>query len=149
MVLVLVDQPERKPVPTTLHYLDFATYGTFRSSRSPSKYFEKDPHASWHHLHLGDDFFNYLVLDAFRIDLFAPIRILASTNHPKSLHAEFTIAERNTRIACWYKPVVRRLFAMGEPLILSTWLTDELATRLDARKKAEPIDLPKSIVLRP
>jgi hypothetical protein len=72
-----------------------------------------------------------------------------STSHARSLHAEFTIFEGQTRVACWYRPVVKRLFWMGYPLELHSWLTPELEERIELSRRYDPGTLPKTVVLEP
>jgi len=112
-----------------LHYLRLADYGK-NSIAASTAIFDNDPSISTRVVSVGGHTSSCSFISDFCIDQAHPIRVIGSTSHARSLHAEFTIFEGQTRVACWYKPVVKRLFWMGYPLELHSWLTPELEERI-------------------
>ena len=70
-------------------------------------------------------------------------------NGTKVRPIQFTVFEGQARVACWYKPVVKRLFWMGYLLELHSWLTPELEERIELSRRYDPGTLPKTVVLEP
>lgn len=135
-------------MPKRLHYLDLTDYGRYSIAASTAV-FDNDPRISTRVVVVGDSVSSCTVIDGFCIDLDHPIRVIGSTSHARSLHPEFTIVEGQTRVACWYKPVVKRLFRMGYPVELHSWLTPELEERIELSRHVDPGTLPKTVALEP
>ena len=135
-------------MPKRLHYLNLAEYGKYSIAASTAV-FDRDPRISTRVVSVGEHLSSCIFIDNFCIDLDHPIRIIGSMSHAQSLHAEFTVLEGQTRVACWYKPVVKRLFWMGYPLEVHSWLTPELEERIELSRRYDPGTLPKTVVLEP
>lgn len=133
-------------MPKRLHYLSLADYGK-NSIAASTAILDNDPSISTRVVSVGGHTSSCTFISDFCIDLAHPIRVIGSTSHARSLHAEFTILEGQTRVACWYKPVVKRLFWVGYPLELHAWLTPELEERIELSRRYDPGTLPKTVVL--
>jgi len=135
-------------MPKRFHNLRLADYGK-NSVAASTAIFDNDPSISTRVVSVGGYTSSCTFISDFYIDLAHPIRVIGATSHARSLHAEFTILEGQTRVACWYKPVVKRLFWMGYPLELHSWLTPELEKRIELSRRFDPGTLPKTVVLEP
>ena len=135
-------------MPKRLHYLRLADYGK-NSIAASTAVFDNDPSISTRVVSVGGHTSSCTFISDFCIDLSHPIRVIGSTSHARSLHAEFTIFEGQTRVACWYKPIVKRLFWMGYPLEMHSWLTPELEERIELSRRYDPGTLPKTVALEP
>lgn len=130
-----------------LHYLDLSDYGRYAAPDVRDRFIVTDAKTTQGYVMTSESLFSYFQIDGFTIDVFSGIRVLASTVHPKSLHAEFRIAQGGLWIATWHKPVVKRLFWFGYALSLTTHLTPKLEERMSVLIN-DPIDgLPRSILL--
>lgn len=135
-------------MPKRLHYLRLADYGKCSIATSTAV-FGNDPRISTRVVAVGGSVSSCTIIDGFCIDLDHPIRIIGSTSHARSLHAEFTILEEQTWVACCYKQVVKRLFWIGYPLELHSWLTPEMEERIELSRRFDPGTLPKTVALEP
>lgn len=133
-------------MPKRLRYLRLADYGK-DSIAASTAVFDNDPSISTRVVSVGGHTSSCTFISGFCIDLAHPIRVIGSTSHARSLHAEFTIFEGQTRVACWYKPIVKRLFWMGYPLEMHSWLAPELGERIELSRHFDPGTLPKTMSL--
>jgi hypothetical protein len=133
-------------MPKRLHYLNLAEYGKYSIAASTAV-FDCDPRISTRVVSIGEHLSSCIFISEFCIDLDHPIRIIGSTSDVRSLHAEFTVFEGQTRVACWYKPVVKRLFWMGYPLEVHSWLTPELGERIELSRQFDAGTLPRTVAL--
>lgn len=135
-------------VADRLHYLRLADYGK-HSIAASTAIFNDDPSISTRVISIGGHTSSCTFIADFCIDLAHRIRVIGSTSHARSLHAEFTVFEGQTRVACWYKPVVKRLFWMGYPLELHARLTPEMEEQIELSRRYDRGTLPKTVVLDP
>lgn len=96
-------------MPKRLHCLRLADYGK-DSIVASTAIFDNDPSIATRVVSVGVHTPSCTFIADFCIDLAHPIRVIGSTSHSRSLHAEFTVLEGQPRVACWSNPVVKRLF---------------------------------------
>jgi len=79
-------------MPQRLHYLHLADYGK-DSIAANTAVFDNDPSISTRVVSVGGHTSSCTFISDFCIDLAHPIRVIGSTSHARSLHAEFTVFE--------------------------------------------------------
>lgn len=79
-------------MPKRLHYLRLADYGK-DSIVASTAIFDNDPSIATRVVSVGVHTPSCTFIADFCIDLAHPIRVIGSTSHSRSLHAEFTVLE--------------------------------------------------------
>lgn len=130
-----------------LHYLRFRDYGRFSAPDDRDTFIDRDKLSSRHYVMTNENLYSYIVIDDFAIDIYSGVKIIASRNHKKSLHAEFNIAAGSLRVATWHRPVVKRIFWFGFPLQLTTYLDSDMQERLRTLRDDSLVGLPRAIEL--
>ena len=132
-----------------LEYLRYSEYGLWNGKKG-RQHRANDPLVALEPIDTDKSHCTALVIDRiFRISPRHPISLIYLQGHRNSLHAEFTLVDLCTPVACFYPPVVERLWWEGEELRIYTHSTPDLLRRIEWAQKRRAGRWPQTTELMP